>query len=100
MALFFDQEWFDAELARLHMRRMDFGLMLGLDETQTAELWKDQREMKAADVAIVAALLGRPPEEIASRAGISTPVPAAEGVAARLDRIEAKLDELLRRLGG
>ena len=59
----------------------------------------DQPE-KGADVAIVAALLGRPPEEIASRAGISTPVPAAEGVAARLDRIEAKLDELLRRLGG
>lgn len=70
--------------------------MLGLDETATAELWKDQRELKSRDVAVIAALLNVSPAEIADRAGISTPVPKPTGdVAARLDRLEAKLDQIL-----
>lgn len=104
MALFFDQDWFDAQLARLHMRREDLGLMLGLDAAATAELWKDQRELMAEDVAIIAALFNRPAEEVALHAGIATPVPqpapVADPILARLDAIEAKLDALLKRLKG
>ncbi|BCW90107.1 hypothetical protein sos41_32750 [Alphaproteobacteria bacterium SO-S41] len=100
MALFFDQTWFDAQLAERHLRRADLGAMLGLDETGIGEVWKDQRELKAADVSLIAALLNLSPAEIAHRAGISTPVPVeASGVERRLAAIEAKLDEILRRLG-
>lgn len=103
MALFFDQDWFDAQLGRLHMRREDMGVMLGLDATGTAELWKDQRELSADDVAILAALFNVPAAEVASHAGISTPVPSQGGVddraiLARLDAIESKLDAILAAL--
>lgn len=104
MALFFDQPWFDAELARRHLRREDVGAMLGLGPAEIAEVWKDQRELKAADVSILAALFNLSPETIANRAGISTPVPKsppAEGRALepRLAAIEAKLDAILKKLG-
>ncbi len=101
MALFFDAAWFDAQLERLHLNRDNLGAMLGLDGAGVAELWKDQRELSAADVSIIAALFNVPPAEVASRAGISTPVPKAaqnDEIAARLQAIEAKLDEVLRRL--
>lgn len=101
MALFFDQAWFDARLAERHLGRGDLGAVLGLDDQAMAEIWKDQRELKAADVALIAALLNLPPAEIAGRAGISTPVPAApkgDDLGRRLAAIEAKLDEILRRL--
>ncbi len=101
MALFFDAAWFDAQLARLHLNRDHLGSMLGLDPAAVAELWKDQRELSAADVSVIAALFNVQPAEISNRAGISTPVPAPAGdsaIAARLQAIEAKLDEVLRRL--
>ena len=105
MALFFDQAWFDARLAERHLGKGDLGAVLGLDERAVAEIWKDQRELKADDVTVISALLNLPPAEIASRAGISTPVPGqtvarkGDDLAARLAAIEAKLDEILRRLG-
>lgn len=104
MALFFDQAWFDAQLAQRHLRRDDVAPMLGLTSAEIAEVWKDQRELKAADVAILAALLNLAPETIAGRAGISTPVPKAAApadadIAARLTAIEARLDAILKKLG-
>jgi len=103
LALFFDAAWFDAQLARRHLSREDIGAVLGLDAAAVAELWKDQRELKASDVSVLAAVFNLPPAEIADRAGISTPVPAPAApsspvVLARLEAIEAKLDEILRRL--
>ncbi len=103
MALFFDQAWFDAELAQRHLTRETLGAMLGLGAVEIAEVWKDQRELKAADVAVIAALLNVPPEMVAGRAGISTPVPKAaparDDLEARLVAIEAKLDAILKKLG-
>lgn len=100
MALFFDKEWFEARLSAVHLSRADFALALGLNETEIAEVWKDQRELSARDVSLMAALLNVPAAEIAKRAGISTPVPRENTLAdlvARLERIEQKLDELLKR---
>ncbi|HUJ02656.1 MAG TPA: hypothetical protein VLW75_03390 [Rhizomicrobium sp.] len=100
MALFFDADWFDARLAAAHLARADVARALGISDIEIAEIWKDQRELSAHDVAILAALLAQPAKEIAARAGISTPVPKAESaisladLAARLERVETTLAEL------
>jgi transcriptional regulator with XRE-family HTH domain len=104
MALFFDSDWFESRLAAAHLSRADLARALGLPETGIAEIWKDQRELSARDVAIIAALLGASAEEVASHGGISTPVPrptdktdlgqAIADLAARLDRMERSLSEM------
>ncbi len=93
MALFFDSAWFDAQLAKAGLRRADAAVALGLSETEIAELWKDQRELRAQDMRVLAALLGATREEIVARAGVSTPVPRADGpdLETRVARIEAEL---------
>jgi len=100
MALFFDSQWFDARLAGAGLKRDDVATALGLSAEQIAEVWKDQRELSANDVRLLAALLSVPAAEIASRAGISTPVPndapsheLAE-IGKRLARVERALAEL------
>lgn len=102
MALFFDKDWFDAALTRAGLTRETLALALGLDDTQIGEVWKDQRELSAREVATIAALFAVTPEAVAHHAGVSTPVPrpASEApgtlneIAARLERVETKLDEL------
>jgi transcriptional regulator with XRE-family HTH domain len=104
MALFFDSAWFDGKLAAVHLSRADLARALGVTETGIAEIWKDQRELSARDVAIIAALLGAPAEDVATHAGISTPVPqtadaddVGQSLAAlseRLDRVERLLIEM------
>jgi len=100
MALFFDSDWFDARLAKAGLSRPDAARALGLDDVQLAELWKDQRELRAADVRILAALLAATPEEVATRAGVSTPVPRSDGrdLETRVTRIEAELAAIRREL--
>lgn len=99
MALFFDAEWFDAKLAAAHLTRTDLARVLGLSDGEMAEMWKDQRELSARHVAIIAALLSIGTKDVADHAGISTPLPQAsnaslEDLAARLARIEQSLEEL------
>ena len=96
MALFFDSDWFDARLASAGLRRGDVAMALGLSESQIAELWKDQRELTAQNVRVLAGLLGATPAEIATRAGMSTPAPrdAPESIEQRLARVEAELAEV------
>jgi len=100
MALFFDSDWFDARLRAAGLQRADAAAALGLDAGQVAEVWKDQRELSASDVRILSALLAAPPAEIASRAGVSTPVPkdpppdALAELGERLARLERAVDEI------
>ena len=75
MALFFDQSWFDAELARTGASRADVARLLSLTLQEVDELWKDQRELTARDVALLGRFLNQPARVIAERAGVSTPVP-------------------------
>lgn len=95
MALFFDTDWFDARLKAAHLSRGDVARALGLSEGEIAEVWKDQRELSARDVATLAALLAVTPQDIAQHAGISTPVPkpavSVADLAARLERLEAEV---------
>jgi transcriptional regulator with XRE-family HTH domain len=103
MALFFDGDWFNARLAACGLSQGDAARVLGLDAGQIADVWKDQRELTVHDVRRLADLLGAPPAEVASRAGVSTPVPVdppadiAAGIAElseRLNRIERAVLEL------
>jgi len=101
MALFFDSEWFDARLAGAGLARGDVAMALGLSAEQIAEVWKDQRELSANDVRVLSALLSVPAAEIASRAGVSTPVPKEAppshelaAISERLARVERALAEL------
>jgi hypothetical protein len=93
MALFFDSEWFDARLAAAGLKRSDLGAALGLSEREIGEVWKDQREISAGQVRVMAALLGVLPHDVAKHAGISTPVPR-DDTDDRLMRIEAQLQEI------
>lgn len=92
MALFFDAEWFDARLAERGLTRAVLAAASGLGEADLALVFKDQRELSARDVAVFAELLGAPAAEVASRAGVSTPVPAGA------DTPEARLAALERRV--
>jgi transcriptional regulator with XRE-family HTH domain len=106
MALFFDKEWFDAKLAEFDMSRQELAMALGLRRSDIEDIWKDQRELSAREVATLASLLKAAPEEIAVRAGVSTPVPpkiprdfesfgeALADLAARLDRLERAMLEI------
>ena len=101
MALFFDATWFDQRLVSLGLVRATVALALGVSDMELGEIWKDQRELSARDVAILANLLDTTPSEIAQHAGVSTPVPKAASsdpslneISERLARIEAALAEL------
>jgi hypothetical protein len=97
MALFFDQSWFDARLKERGLTREDVGRSLALSAEQIGEVWKDQRELRAADVAVLARLLAVPAAEIAQRAGISTPVPQDGGdIGQRLAVMEERLSRIER----
>ena len=98
MALFFDATWFDARLVRANLSRAVLAQALGIDDSQLADVWKDQRELSAHDVTVMAALLGASPQDVAKHAGISTPVPESanelDDIRARLERIERDLAAL------
>jgi len=99
MALFFDKDWFDAQLKSAGLAREQLARALFLSEAQIAEVWKDQRELSAHEVAAIAELLGASAQDVAHRAGVSTPVPRATApapaeIAQRLDRMEKMLAEL------
>ncbi len=95
MALFFDSQWFDARLAALGLKRADLAAALDLTDVQLGEVWKDQRELTAENVRLIAALLDVAPKDVAVHAGVSTPVPRGSGdVEARLARLEAELAEI------
>jgi hypothetical protein len=81
MALFFDADWFDARLAERGLSRTVMAATASLSTTDLALVFKDQRELSAGEVAIFAELLGVEAAEVASRAGISTPVPGQGGSA-------------------
>lgn len=106
MALFFNSAWFDRRLAARALTRADLAHALALSDSEIADIWKDQRELSARDVAAIAALLGASGEEVAVHAGISTPVPEPElrgteelgravaSLAERLTRVERMLAEV------
>ena len=91
MALFFDAVWFNDRLAARGLSREAMAAVAGLSAADLALVFKDQRELSAAEVAVFAELLGAPAAEIAARAGVSTPVPGQDDAAARIAALERRV---------
>jgi hypothetical protein len=91
VALFFDVAWFETQLGERGLSRAALAAGAGMNEADLALVFKDQRELSAAEVTAFAELLGAAPVEIAEHAGVSTPVPGADAANDRLARIEARL---------
>lgn len=102
MALFFDQEWFDARLKASGRTRDDVAGALRLSRGEVDEIWKDQRELKPQEVTMLARLLGAPAADVVTRAGIATPMPAEHGASGdaalirRLEEMDARLVKIER----
>jgi cyanate lyase len=94
MALFFDAPWFDARLEERGLSRATLGAVCGLTEVEIALLFKDQRELRAREVALFAELLGASPAEVAERAGVSTRAPCVDPIEARFKALEARIAAL------
>jgi uncharacterized protein YceH (UPF0502 family) len=94
MALFFDAEWFDAQLAGRGLSRRVLAAGAGMAEADLALAFKDQRELTAAEVGVFAELLGADPAEVAARAGVSTPVPGRDSSEARIAALERRVAAL------
>ena len=100
MALFFDADWFDARLAERGLSRPVLAAVGGISESDLALVFKDQRELSAAEVGAFAELLGVTPAEVAHRAGVSTPVPQSESLEERVAALEVRVAALEARLKG
>ncbi len=104
MALFFDAEWFDERLAARGLSRVAMGAAGGLSAADVALVFKDQREISAAEVVVFAELLGVTGAELANRAGVSTPIPGqiagADAKIAALERRISALEAEVARLKG
>lgn len=100
MALFFDAEWFDGKLRARNAARQALADHMKITLGELDELWKDQRELKSHEVLSMARFLGVAPEEIAARAGVSTPVPTVPAdpgdTAAKLEELNGRLIKLER----
>lgn len=96
MALFFDGEWFDGRLAERGLSRGVLAAVSGMSEAELTLVYKDQRELSAAEMAAFAELLGATAEEVARHAGVSTPVPQRDRLAELEDRIAALEAEVAR----
>ena len=111
MALFFDQRWFTDRLNALGKTPNGLAEAMGIPLIDLAAVWKDQRELSVEEVRAMAEFLDAPEQDVASHAGISTPIPVDEGadgtpdteqpnaVLARLDRMDARLERLERMVG-
>jgi len=116
MSLFFDQTWFDDRLAQRGLNKSAVAAVLGLTEGAVEDIWKDQREITPEEVARLGELLGVSAATIASRAGVSTPVPKSHtasepeirsemeqklaNIEARLSRLEGMVAELRDLIAG
>lgn len=98
MALFFDNAWFDERLSDRGLSRAALAAAARMSEADLALVFKDQRELSAAEVAAFAEFLGETPAEIALRAGVSTPTLNLNPLERRLAAIEARLAAIEARM--
>ncbi len=102
MALFFDQKWFTDRLNDMGRTPNDLAEAMAIPLIELAAVWKDQRELSVDEVRAMAQFLKFPVEEVASRAGVSTPIPSEPGQAPDGERdlgaVLERLNEMTHRL--
>jgi hypothetical protein len=98
MALFLDAAWFDEKLSERGLDRAVLAAVGGLSEAELAEVFKDQRELSAGQVAAFAELLGVTPADVAHHAGVATPGRTAQAAMSDLERRVAALEAEIARL--
>jgi len=102
MALFFDQDWYDARLAERGLSRPVLAAVAGMTSDELALAFKDQRELTAAQVAAFAEVLGVPLAEAARRAGVgahaAAPVEPGVSLDQKVAALEARVAALEARL--
>ncbi|HZZ30944.1 MAG TPA: DNA-binding protein [Phenylobacterium sp.] len=94
MALFFDADWFDVRLAARGLSREAMAAAAGMSAEDLTLVFKDQRELSAAEVTVFAELLGERAAEVATHAGTSTPVPGESDAAGRIAALEQRVAAL------
>lgn len=102
MALFFDQDWFQARLTEAGRTHDALAGAAGLTALELAAVWKDQMEVTREMVEGFANILGTDLRETASRCGVSTPeaggAPAGGGMPAGEEDVRAMLKQVIARL--
>lgn len=96
MALFFDRDWFGRRLKAGGVTHDVLAAAAGLTMQELAAVWKDQRELSAAEVSAFAKVLGLDVKEVAKHCGVSTPHGAES--ADNHATLESRLDLILERL--
>lgn len=98
MALFFDHEWYDARLAERGLDRPALAAAAGLSAAELDLVFKDQREIGPAELAVFAEMVGVSRGEAASRAGVgahAAPLDPVTRLEARVAALEAQVAALL-----
>lgn len=94
MALFFDHQWYDARLAERGLDRASLAAAAGLSAAEIGLVFKDQREIRPAELAVFAEMVGVSREEAARRAGVGAHAAPADPAARRIAELEARVARL------
>jgi hypothetical protein len=95
MSLFFDAEWFDAQLAEHGLDRAALAAAAGLERSELHLVFTNERAPTAAELAVFAEVLKAELVEVTLRAGVAARSAAAsDDPGARIDSIEARLDAI------
>lgn len=98
MALFFDHAWYDARLAQRGLGRDALAAAAGLTLAQLDLVFKDQREIDAAQLSVFAEILGVSRQEAAARAGVGAHAAAVDPTEQRIAALEARVAALEARI--
>ena len=98
MALFFDQAWYEAQLAQRGLNRAVLAAVAQMDAASLDLAFKDQRELSWRELTAFAELLGVAPAEAASRAGVRPPLDPVDARDQRIAALEARVAALEARL--
>lgn len=95
MALFFDADWFDAQLGARSLDRAALAVALGLERSELHRIFTNERAPTAEELNVMADVLGAALVEITLRSGVSVREPAPDaGAEDRIESIEARLDAI------
>ncbi|AYV46062.1 DNA-binding protein [Caulobacter flavus] len=100
MALFFDHHWYDARLAERGLDRATLAAAAGLSAADLDLVFKDQREIGPAELAVFAEMTGVSRDEAAHRAGVGAHAAPVDPAAERTARLEARVAALEAQVAG